>query len=59
MFAANAPHTKPQEWGRILLAESESFKNIYDLFNNLIDPRLVYFNQKITKEQSEICKNIA
>lgn len=46
----DTPSSKPMMWSKILLEESEFYSKIYDIFNNLIDPRLIHIDKQLTQE---------
>lgn len=44
----DTPQNKPMMWARIVLKESDYYKDIYKIFQQLIDPRLIYIDEKLT-----------
>jgi hypothetical protein len=48
MYAANIPVAKPKLWASILLKESSAYNDLFDVFNQLIDPRMIFLDPKLT-----------
>lgn len=51
MFLVDEPRSKPLMWSKILLTDTNFFKNSNQLFEKIIDPRLIYVDQNIGFEE--------
>ncbi|CAD8084439.1 unnamed protein product [Paramecium primaurelia] len=54
MRQANMPQIKPRLWASIMLDKCDMIPNLFQIFDQLIDPRLIFFDQDLTQEQSDI-----
>ena len=43
-------------WSRLAMKESGIYKNYQDILDNLIEPRLIYFDEKLETHQVDDCK---
>lgn len=50
MYRANLPVSKPRLWASIILGEKTPYKDLYDVFNNFIDPRMIFIDPKLSNE---------
>ncbi|CAD8167368.1 unnamed protein product [Paramecium pentaurelia] len=57
MRQANMPQIKPRLWASIMLDKCDMIANLFQIFDQLIDPRLIFFDQDLTKQQSDIFFN--
>jgi hypothetical protein len=54
---ANTPANKPLMWSRIALKQSGLYKDYQRILEDLIDPRLIYFDSALTQGQIDECTN--
>ncbi|CAK74469.1 unnamed protein product (macronuclear) [Paramecium tetraurelia] len=54
MRQANMPQIKPRLWASIMIDKCDMIPNLFQIFDQLIDPRLIFFDQDLTKEESDI-----
>ena len=53
---ADTSTNKPMMWSRLAMKQSGLYKNYQDILDNLIDPRLIYFDEKLQTPQIDECK---
>ena len=51
MYDMDTPSQKPLLWARVVAEDTGYLKNANNLFSSLIDPRLIYVDEKLTKKQ--------
>lgn len=56
MYHANTPLTKPRLWQKIVLQESGDYSDLYEIFNELIDPRMIFLDKCLKDDEIQICK---
>jgi hypothetical protein len=54
---ANTPANEPLMWSRIALKQSGLYKDYQRILEDLIDPRLIYFDSALTQGQIDECTN--
>ena len=47
----DTPRSKPLLWSKIILSDTNFYKNSHSLFDNIIDPRLVYVDEDLGYEE--------
>ena len=54
---ADTRSNKSMMWSRLASEESGIYKDFQDILDELIDPRLIYFDENLTMEQIETCNH--
>jgi 3-methyladenine DNA glycosylase AlkC len=52
----DSPSTKPLLWSKIILKDSKFNSNVNEIFDKMIDPRLIYLDKNLTEENISECK---
>ena len=47
---ADTATNKPMMWSRLAMKEAGVYKDFQDILDNLIDPRLIYFDEHLTSQ---------
>ena len=55
MRGSPSPNIKPALWRQLIMEQSDLVPNIQDIFLELIDPRSVYIDEKLTNAQVDLC----
>jgi len=50
VYFANTPANKPLLWSRLAMKESGIYRDYQQVLDNLIDPKLIYFNESLNAD---------
>ena len=53
---ADTSTNKPMMWSRLAMNKAGIYKDYQEILDNLIDPRLIYFDKSLTMTQIDECK---
>lgn len=55
LFYFDKEGVKPMIWNRVILNETIKENNLNKIYDELIDPRLIYIDKDLSFDQVEIC----
>ena len=56
LFYMDRESVKPALWSRLLFNDDVYQKKIYQIFDSLLDPRMIFFDNSLTYDEIKHCK---